>query len=184
MATNNDYYNKFQEYYSLYINRIQYYAYNYLNNKEEAVSVAQNSFMKLWEHRDKIDYADDVLPYLITVTKNECLTLLKKNRSKERYSSYIKYREYDINIYALNHNSSAELLSKELNGLINCTLELMPPKIRETFLLSRNNKLKNYEIAQVQNISLSTVEYRIKKAYQYLRKYLKDYLPLFLWFFV
>ena len=59
----------------------------------------------------------------------------------------------------------------------------MPQKVRETFVLSRKKGFKNKEIAQIQQINIRTVEIRISQAYRILRKQLKDYLPLALWFF-
>ena len=166
-----DYSKKFSVFYSQHFSRIEFYAYNYLLNREEANSVAQNSFMKLWIKREAINYTEDVLPFLIAITRNECLTILKRKKSRQVYQNYIQYRENNINLCALNNDSSIELYSKELCGIINHALEKMPNKIRETFLLSRDSKLKNREIAIKLDIAESTVEYRLKHAYMVLKKY-------------
>ena len=84
----------------------------------------------------------------------------------------------DISIMALSNSSLGNLYSKEVEKLYASAVELMPPKVRETFLFSRKQLLKNREVAQMQNISEKTVEYRISCAYKILRKVMGDYFLL------
>ena len=68
----------------------------------------------------------------------------------------------------------------ELETLISESMEKLPPRCREIFVLSRFNGLKNQEIAEKLNISKRTVELQISNALKLLRSDLKPYLPLFL----
>ena len=50
----------------------------------------------------------------------------------------------------------------------------LPPKCKETFLLSKQEGLTNIEIANFMNVSIRTVESHMNKAFRILREKLKD----------
>jgi len=49
-------------------------------------------------------------------------------------------------------------------------IEMLPPKCKQTFLLSKKDGLTNMEIAEYLNVSIKTVEGQLTKAYHILRK--------------
>ncbi|MEO8935072.1 MAG: sigma factor-like helix-turn-helix DNA-binding protein [Xanthomarina sp.] len=54
--------------------------------------------------------------------------------------------------------------------LVKREIQNLPPKCRETFLLSKEEGLSNIEIAEYKSISIKTVEAHITKAFSILRK--------------
>ena len=66
--------------------------------------------------------------------------------------------------------------------LRNDTLDLLPERTREIFIMSRIQNLPHKEIAEKLNISYKSVEFHITKALRELRIQLKDYLPFFIYF--
>ena len=56
----------------------------------------------------------------------------------------------------------------------------MPELYREAFVLNRFEGLKYREIAEKLNVSERTVEVRVSKTLELLRKYLKDFFMLLL----
>jgi len=68
------------------------------------------------------------------------------------------------------------ILWSELNGLIETAMTNMPEKSKEAYEMNRNKGLKYQEIATVLSVSVRTVEVRISKALEFLRKELKDFL--------
>ncbi len=173
----------FDELYLEHLKKIEYFSYSYLYDWEEAKEVAQDVFLKLWNRREMLSSEKEFFPYLFVLAKNESLNILRKRKAKANYADWCKNAELNFNISAIGQQNQVEIFSKEVQDLINKAIQNMPPKVRETFLLSRNANLKNREIAVVQSIGLSTVEARLTKAYIILRKYLKDYLPVLLWIF-
>lgn len=170
----------FKEIYLKNLRNVEYFANSYLRDMEMARSVAHDSFLKLWEKRHEIDYNQEVLAYLFVVTRNKCLNILKQEKSRNKFSDYIAYKENLLNQAAITHSTSTSLYEKEVKALTDAALNSMPPKVKETFMLSRVIGLKNKEIAAKQSISVSAVEYRLASAYRILRKRLKDYLPIIL----
>lgn len=169
----------FEEVYACHFRKVRFYAYNYLKNNEKAENIAQDVFMTLWEQMDTINENGEILPYLFVLTKYRCLNWLRREKHQGKYVAE-KISSDDISMKALNDDSSISLYTNEVTGLINRALTQMPEKVRETFVFSKFKDLKNREIAQKQNISEKTVEYRMSCAYKILRKNLKDYLLLFI----
>jgi RNA polymerase sigma-70 factor (ECF subfamily) len=66
----------------------------------------------------------------------------------------------------------------EIEQIINDTLEKLPPRCREIFILSRMEGKKNAEVASIFNISEKAVEAQITKALKVFKIALKDYLAL------
>ena len=62
------------------------------------------------------------------------------------------------------------LIEKELEERINLTLDTLPDKCQEVFVLSRINGLKNKEIANFLNISLKAVEKHMSRALSAFKK--------------
>lgn len=173
----------FKELYLSQLKRIEYYSYNYLMNWEEAKEVAQESFLKLWKRKELLSSEKIALSFLFVLAKNESLNILRKRKSRANYSIWWQQAELNFNISAIGRQNQVDIYGKEVQELFKSALLSMSDKVRETFLLSRDGNLKNREIAVVQSIGLSTVEARLTKAYVILRKYLKDYLPILIWFF-
>ena len=164
------------------ISKVRFFAYNYLKDHQAARCVAQDVFVTLWENREIIDFQKNVLGYIMVITKNKCLNILRHRKSEKNYNIYKRtedLRDY-VNIYTLNDKSATNLYSNEIDHIIKETLEKMPVNTKETFLLNRINKLKYNEIAERQGVSEKTVEYRIMSALKQLRRRLKDYLTIIL----
>ncbi|MEG0518009.1 MAG: RNA polymerase sigma-70 factor [Bacteroidales bacterium] len=180
--TDTEYRKRYEDFYISHLRKVEFYAYNYLGDFEMARSVAHDSFLTLWEHKEDVDFTKEVLPYLFSITRNKCLNLLRRVKTRNTYCNELSYRENALNQEAVFHPTSLSLYKKEVSGIIQHCLERMPPKVKETFLCSKVKGLKNREIAVALNVGETTVEYRLSCAYKILRKQLKDYLPFFLWF--
>ena len=59
---------------------------------------------------------------------------------------------------------------KKLIKLVKQEIENLHPKCKETFLLSKQKKLTNIEIAEFLNVSVKSAEAHITKAFNILRK--------------
>lgn len=173
----------FEGIYASHFRKVVFYAYNYLKDNEKAESIAQDVFLALWEHMDDLDESGEVLPYLFVLTKYRCLNWLRREKHRDKYAKE-KMTGMDISMLALKEESSTLLYTKEVSGLIGQALTKMPDKVRETFVFSRFNELKNREIAIKQKISEKTVEYRISCAYKILRKILRDYTFVFIFVYL
>ena len=76
-----------------------------------------------------------------------------------------------------------QLIIEELTQKIEKAILNLPESYRVAFEMHRFQNKTYQEIAEELNISSKTVDYRIQQALKQLRKELKDYLPLLLFFF-
>lgn len=167
----------FEDTYRCHLKKVEFYACNYLGDRTEARNVAHDVFMTLWENLERIDTQKDILPYLIVVAKFKCMNILRKRSYHKKYRDRKseKYLRDMLAYEALNDYTSTQLYSSEIMELVAQSLEQMPEAVKSTYVLSRERNLKNHEIAELQLVSVKTVEYRINCALKILRKNLRDY---------
>ncbi len=169
----------FNQQYLKYFLKIQHIAYSYLFDTEGARGVAQEVFLKLWDKRQIIDPEKEVYGYLLTITKNLCINILKRRQTEKKYKDFTNYKlQTEINLLSLSNNTSGKLIEKEITTLLDNAMKMMPEKVRSTFLLSKSGNLKQKEIAEIQGISLRTVESRLKTSMGILKRVFKDYFIL------
>ena len=175
----------FNEIYTSYYKKSFFFAKSYVHDDLAAEDIASDSLIKLWEKlkTEKIDYIE---PLLLTILKNKALDYLKHEEVKRTaFESMADWhqQELSIRISTLESCDPNEIFSDEVESIIRETLKLLPEQTRQIFLLSRLENKSNKEIAEQMGISIKGVEYHISKALKALRITLKDYLPLFYFFF-
>ena len=177
--------NSFNEIYTSYYKKSFFFAKSYVHDDLAAEDIASESLIKLWEKlkTEKIDYIE---PLLLTILKNKALDYLKHEEVKRTaFESMVDWhqQELSIRVSTLESCDPNEIFSDEVESIIRETLKLLPEQTRRIFLLSRFENKSNKEIAEQMGISIKGVEYHISKALKALRITLKDYLPLFYFFF-
>lgn len=177
--------NSFNEIYTSYYKKSFFFAKSYVHDDLAAEDIASESLIKLWEKlkTEKIDYIE---PLLLTILKNKALDYLKHEEVKRtafESMADLHQQELSIRISTLESCDPNEIFSDEVESIIRETLKLLPEQTRQIFLLSRFENKSNKEIAEQMGISIKGVEYHISKALKALRITLKDYLPLFYFFF-
>ena len=151
----------------------------YTSDKLIAEGIVQDTFLKLWEVREDLLPHTNVRNFLYTLTKNMCLNHLREQKTVWKHFNRIKYHEYDYAIESLNRIGDNYLEFEELSNKVELAIEKLPDELKIVFKMSRFEYLKYREIAEKLQISEKTVEARMTKALKFLRKELKDYLPVF-----
>ena len=176
----NDFEDLFDEIYTSFLHKVQFYANSYLHDNEAAKNVTQEVFVYIWENRDIIDFERDPLPYILVLTRNRCLNFLRRNKVERRFQEFSKSKDKESLNYLTLLESSERLYSKDVENILNSAMSKMSESVRATFYLNRFENMKYKEIAEKQGISVKTVEFRIMSALKILRVKFKDYLKLFL----
>jgi len=137
--------------------------------------VAHEVFITLWNKMADIDLTKAILPYLITITKNKCLNIIKARKVRAKYK---EHHIMDLVHCVALEEPVSRLYSFDLETIIKESLNQMTKTVRDTFILSRYRKMSYAEISKLEGISIKAVEYRIMSALRVLRKKCKDYLPV------
>lgn len=150
-----------------YYSSLCFFAARYLNDLDLARSLVQEVFVDIWLNREKVEIIRSVKSYLFRSVKNRCFDHLRKEKATTEISD---------SAIDLNQIPFRDLVEEaELNDLINTSINKLPEKCREVFLLCRFEGLKYAEIAQKLNISVKTVEMQMGIALKKLRESLSDY---------
>lgn len=92
--------------------------------------------------------------------------------------------ELSSRIISLQDFEPYEIFTREIQDIVNQTLQKLPEKTSKIFKMSRDENKSHKEIAETFNISTKGVEFHIYKAVSALKKSLKDYLPTSFLFFL
>jgi RNA polymerase sigma-70 factor, ECF subfamily len=147
-----------------------------LGDSDMAEEIVQNIYVQLWEKRDSIGIASSPKSYLFSACRNACLNHLNHLKVRNRFAGEVQALPLE---QAADAAASLEL--QELNLRLHTTIDQLPERCREVFVLSRFEGLKYDEIAERLAISPRTVEAQIGKALKFLRDRLHDLLPLLLY---
>ena len=155
-----------------------HFADEYISDLESARNIVQNIFMKLWEKHALVDPDSNLRAYLYIAARNACLSHLRHLRLETAYfeKSRKNYEDLELNYEALEELKMEQIDFSNLEKLIHDTINSLPERCREVFLMSRYDQLKNKEIAEKLNISVKAVEANITRAMNKLRENTKEYL--------
>ena len=149
------------------------YSIQFTADRMEAEEIVQDFFVRFWQRHQQIILTDSLKGYFFSSVKNGCLNFLKHKKVEEKFIKKMlelsdRHLAYDPDLY----------LDSELQEKVKNSIDLLPEKCREIFIMSRINGQKNDEIASALEISKRTVETQISKALKVLRFELKDYVGL------
>ncbi|MGQ8336846.1 RNA polymerase sigma-70 factor [Sunxiuqinia sp. A32] len=153
-------------------------SFQYILDKEEAKTIVQDSFMKLWEVRGELKSDTNIRNYLYTLTKNRSLNYLRDQKTAWKHLNQLREMEFHYAAESLSLVTDNYFEFKELLDKVNQSIDSLPKELKEVFILSRYDELRYREIAERLQISEKTVEARMSKALKILRNDLKDYLPV------
>jgi len=161
----------FNEIYHKYRQKIFGYAYHFTRCREEAEELTQDSFVRLWENRAKVDPEKNFDAFLYTLIRNNFLGTLRKKAREKAYSSENLSQQQSFNA------TEDELDAKESKQLAQEAIESLSPQVKRIYLMSRNDHHTHEEISQLMGISKNTVNNHLKKSLSIMRKYFKTYSP-------
>ena len=151
-----------------YHHKLCMYAFGLTNNHDLSEDIVQNVFIKVWKHRLKLKDDFSVKGYLYKSVYNEFIDQYRKQ--KPVISLEKKYIDaLSIIVEEETDNSLGKLIA-----MVKQEIEKLPPKCKQTFLLSKKEGLTNIEIAEYLNVSIKSVEAHITKAFSILRKSVGD----------
>jgi RNA polymerase sigma-70 factor (ECF subfamily) len=145
------------------------YAFRFVHDADMAGQLVQDVFFHIWEKREHFKVTTNIQAYLLFSVRNECLKHIRHNKVEQRYAEQLLnnpveplFEEHDT--FALS----------ELSRIIELTLQSLPERTREIFMMSRFRKLRYSEIAFKLGISVKTVESNMGKALKAFRETLSD----------
>lgn len=127
---------------------------------ETAKDLTQDVFTRLWLHRSKLEIHTSLRAYLYRAAYNAVIDFRRSEEKKKTYCTELLEEHKQVHFQDSIENRTA----------LQIAISKLPENIRLIYILSRYQGLKYAEISETCKISIRTIEERIKKALQLLRK--------------
>ena len=151
--------------------RIYHIAYRLLHDPQEAEDAVQEVFIKVYENAHRFEPKASVAAWLHRITANHCLNLLRRRRPQESLDQEGAPSPADPGATPL-ENLEEQELSRRLEELLNT----LPENQRRALVLKRFAGLSYQEIGEELGLSAQAVDGLLKRARQFLKKALQDFL--------
>jgi RNA polymerase sigma-70 factor (ECF subfamily) len=164
------------EAYNLLVSRWEKRVFNYLlrlvSNREDALDVSQDVFLKAYQNLPKLDDAARFSGWLFRIAHNEAFSLLRKRRPESEIAGEPRGVDFDA------RHARGSLLPMELSLAVETALGRLNDDQREAVLLKVYQGFKFEEMAEILECPVSTVKSRLYTALDLLRTTLAPNLSL------
>ncbi len=144
------------------VSRWEKRVYNYLlrlvRNREDALDLAQDVFLKAFQNLKKLEDPDRFPAWLYRIAHNEAYSLLRKNRP-----------EGDLDVELRTGESTSRMFPAELSLAVDSALNRLSPDQREAVVLKIYQGFKFDEMAEILSCPVSTVKSRLYTALDLLK---------------
>jgi RNA polymerase sigma-70 factor (ECF subfamily) len=152
----------FRQFFMEYYPKVKAFITCFVKSEATAEDLSQDVFEHVWKHKDFLSNLKSLNAYMFRMAKNSAINYLNhKTVEESHYASYVPLEEFSI---------EENLYVRELELLIQLTVEKMPQQRRRIFEMSRIKNMKNAEIAEKLNISKRTVETHLNLAIKQIRE--------------
>src|SRR5579871_3212139 len=136
-------------------------AFSVLRNPSDAEDAVQEAFLRVLRHRDRLDEVRDHRVWLIRIVWN--IVLDRKRRAKTRPETD-DVEELARVLPANGLSAEERAAAAQHHAHVLACIEKLPPKERQVLTLSAFDELNSVEIAEVLDISESSVRSRLFRA--------------------
>jgi RNA polymerase sigma-70 factor (family 1) len=157
----------FQKLFDTYSNVLYKYSFSMVDSKPYAEEIVQEVFLKVWLKRDSLNPELSFKSFLFTITRNKTITFLKRAAKSEKIRQEIFY-----NSQKFANTTDLHIREEEVDNIKKEALDLLPPRRRLIFEMSRNDGKSYEEIATELGISPNTVKNQMSMALETLREFL------------
>ncbi len=157
----------------LYQKKVFQLAYSYFRNKEDALDIVQETFLRFHQKAHMFEGGKNFQNWLLQIAKNVCIDYYRKHHKKNKELRRVE------NIEEMNHvsyDSSHHDPSSDLKEIFSRCMEKLSDKQRMIFVMKHYNHLQYKEIAEILNIALGTVKSLHFKAVRNLRTLMSPYM--------
>lgn len=151
-------------------------ALNYLQNTEDAEEVTQDVFVKISNSLNNFNQKSSHKTWIYRITINQCLDFLKQKNNQKRFFIFGKKSQNEqeyLNSSTFEHPGIL-LENQEDAALLFAVFNTLTENQKNAFLLSKLDGLSNPEIAEIMQLSISSVESLIFRAKASLQQKLAE----------
>lgn len=144
-------------------------AFRIIKNRQEAEDIVQNVFIKMWIMGDKLDGYKDIEALAVTITKNNCIDLLRKMKHIETDLAL-----FEADSFVLSPSPHEQMVRNETSSILTRIINDLPPHYRDIVQLREIDGLSYEEISQQTNMNINSLRVNLSRARNIIREeYLK-----------
>ena len=164
---------------NLYSDKLYTLLIRLLRNKEEAEDALQETFITMIEKISTFEEQSKLYTWLYRVATNVALMKLRsksKEQTLEIDENIISEKVTGGAISLIPPNPEKEFGKKEIKGILDEGIKLLPEIYRSAFILKDIEQLSIKETSDILGISEDNVKTRVRRARIYLREFLSERL--------
>ncbi|MFJ7734029.1 sigma-70 family RNA polymerase sigma factor [Lysinibacillus sp. NPDC097231] len=143
-------------------------AFTYTKQKQLSEDIAQEVFIKCYEHLDNFRHESSYKTWLYRITVNLC-----KDKLRSWSYRHIVLSEFFSKTKTTNKSPEMELVGLEDKRLIAEKILTLPVRYREVIILYYYEEMSYNQISDLLNLSLQTIKSRLYRARLLLKKSLE-----------
>ncbi|HOY31851.1 MAG TPA: RNA polymerase sigma factor [Bacteroidales bacterium] len=143
-------------------------------SREDAEDLSQDVFIDIYKNIRKFRKEAEVSTWLYRIAINRSINYVNKSkRSKWMKRNQGDLKDYDNRVF--DESSEMKFMDNEQKRILYYTIDKLPENQKIAFTLNKIDELSYKEIADIMNISVSSVESLIHRAKQNLQKRLLNF---------
>lgn len=149
-----------------YERQIYRVCYRFVDNREDAMDLAQEVFIKAFEHLPSFRRESSLKTWLYRIAMNHCINHVKKHSQ-----DFVEVTEITVTVHPTVQSRMEE---QEQRDHFRRLIKHLPPKQKAILEMRINEQLSYDEIARMSGRSVSTIKASVFFALEKLRKLVKD----------
>lgn len=158
----------FSELVGLYQKKIFIFAYGFFPNREDALEIVQETFMRVFEKIAGFHQDYSLSGWIYRLTHNICIDYYRKFAKKNALEN--NFADIPEKHLAVADNCQAVLESRQLSAAIDRAAENLSLKQKSVFTLKYSQGMKLQQVAEIMDVSLGTVKTLHHRALRKIRK--------------
>ncbi|SMG24653.1 sigma-70 family RNA polymerase sigma factor [Sphingobacterium psychroaquaticum] len=154
----------FSQLYARYSSDLLHRLNKLLPDEEAVLEIHQIAFVRLWEIRERVRIEQGIWSLLHTIARNLVVDYFRKSATNEAVRNALLTQA--TLYYELDEPTNQV---EEMSTLLSATIDRLPAKRKEIFLLCKFQGKSYEEVAQLQGVSIGTVKDHMAKAMRFLK---------------
>jgi RNA polymerase sigma-70 factor (family 1) len=160
----------FRRLYDLYYHTVTAFVFKISKSDQATAEIVQDVFLKLWQTRESLDKIENLKAYVYSLSRNRSIDHLRK---LARETSVIQVLTKHQQQYC--EDADQKINANDLQLIIEQALYFSSDQKKRIFQLNKIDGMSHDEIAEMMNLSKSTVKNHLSETLKYLRRYFKEH---------
>lgn len=163
--------NAYRQLYELLNERLFWFVFSFVKSREAAEEIVSDVFIKLWKIRDELPSIRNLQVFLYVIARNYSLNYI----IKEYKYPHVSLDEIQLDV-STPINPEELYITTEMSEKINKAIAELPAQCRLIFRMVREDGLKHKEVADILNLSKTTIRNQLVIAVRKITQAIRPHL--------